>query len=184
MRGLHHTADEPRPSLPGARSSVPSSDPAGVSATHAEQPDSRPDGATPLASPAGQSGHLPPDLTVHAPDVAAPFRAFAGAMVRELAANRHKGDRAGWQQMNGREAVNEVLYHAAKLSYALRQYEQGDGPADKILEFAADIGNCAMMVADVAGVLVPRSPGGFPEHANWENEDLIAMARGEADARG
>lgn len=93
---------------------------------------------------------LPP---MHNPDHDQPFAAFVQAMADELAANAHKGDRAGWLTMTYREAVGEVLYHAAKLTYAARQYDQGDGPAEKIREFAADVANCSMMVADICGVL-------------------------------
>jgi hypothetical protein len=91
---------------------------------------------------------------MHNPDHDAPFAAMVQAMADELRANRHKGDRAGWLTMSGREAVSEVLYHAAKLAYALRQFERGEGEGRQVLEFAADVANCSMMVADVAGVLV------------------------------
>ena len=91
---------------------------------------------------------------MHNPDHEAPFEAFVQAMADELRANAHKGDRAAWLQDDPWVLVSEVLYHAAKLSYALRQYRQGDGPAERVLEFAADTANMAMMVADSAGVLL------------------------------
>jgi len=74
---------------------------------------------------------------------------FVGMMAHELAANDHKGNRPGWLQMNESEAVAEVLYHAAKLSYAVRQFRQGDGRIEKVREFAADVANCALMTLDV-----------------------------------
>jgi hypothetical protein len=79
--------------------------------------------------------------------------AFVVRMAEELAANSHKGDRDGWLNAGSRLMVSEVLYHAAKLAYALRQYEQGDGDADQVREFAADVANCSLMVADCGGVL-------------------------------
>lgn len=82
---------------------------------------------------------------------------FFGEMMSELASNAHKGDRPGWLSMTSRDAISEVLYHAAKLAYATRQFEQGDGTPEKVREFAADVANCAMMVADIAGVL-PDAP--------------------------
>jgi hypothetical protein len=70
---------------------------------------------------------------------------FAQAMRNELRANAHKGD---WTGASLSELSFEVLYHAAKLELAIRE---GDKKA--ILEFAADVGNGAMMVADVAEAL-------------------------------
>lgn len=90
---------------------------------------------------------------MHNPDHVEPFETFVRAMADELRANAHKGDRAGWLTMSSREAVSEVLYHAAKLSYACRQHLQEEGELTKVREFAADVANCAMMVADIHGGL-------------------------------
>jgi uncharacterized protein YcaQ len=109
------------------------------------------DSLSPL--PAGAGRLMPP---MHNADHEAPFGEYVRAMARELEANRHKGDRTGWLAQDPRVLVSEVLYHAAKLSYALRQFQQGDGPPERVLEFAADVGNTALMVADAAGVLVPE----------------------------
>lgn len=78
---------------------------------------------------------------------------FVRRMAEELAANSHKGDRHGWKSAGAKVMVTEVTYHTAKLMYALRQYEQGDGDWEDVLEFAADTANCSLMVADCAGVL-------------------------------
>lgn len=86
------------------------------------------------------------------------FEAFVLRMARELATNSHKGDRPGWRRAGSREMVSEVLYHAAKLTYAVRQYEQGDGELEKVREFAADVGNCALMVADCCDAFEPAAP--------------------------
>lgn len=57
--------------------------------------------------------------------------------------------------MTPEKRVSELLYHVAKLTYAQRQYLQGDGPAEQVVELAADVGNCALMVVDGLGLLVP-----------------------------
>jgi hypothetical protein len=74
---------------------------------------------------------------------------FTVLMATELASNRDKGDRPGWLMMSPGEAIGEVLYHAAKLSYAARQFGQGDGSIEQVREFAADVANCALMTLDV-----------------------------------
>lgn len=95
------------------------------------------------------------------------FAAFVQAMADELRANAHKGDRAGWLTMNEREAVSEVLYHAAKLAYAARKFKRGEETAQSVREFAADVANCALMVADVCGVL---EPSGEQQHEQHDHE--------------
>jgi hypothetical protein len=98
--------------------------------------------------------------------------AFATAMCDELAANAHKGRRENWQQMSSERAVAELLYHSAKLAYALRALEDCIDPDEvepaqaAVLEHAADVGNCALMAADVAGVLaVDHHPTQGSTHA-------------------
>jgi hypothetical protein len=83
------------------------------------------------------------------------LEAFVMRMAQEMAANSHKGNRAGWKEVGTRYMISEVTYHTAKLMYALRQYEQGDGLPDKVLEFAADTANCCMIVVDCADVIEP-----------------------------
>lgn len=77
---------------------------------------------------------------------------FADAMRRELAANEHKGD---WKADGGVDLFEDLLYHAAKLGLAL-----GTQNRAAVNEYAADVGNLAMMVADVWGALdaQPDSP--------------------------
>jgi hypothetical protein len=104
---------------------------------------------------AALSHPLPP---LHNPEHDAPFAAFVQAMADELRANAHKGDRAGWLMMSEREAVSEVLYHAAKLAYAARKHRHERTHGDDVLEFAADVANCALMVADVCRVLHSGAP--------------------------
>jgi hypothetical protein len=83
------------------------------------------------------------------------LEAFVVRMAEEMAANSHKGNRPGWKEVGTRYMVSEVTYHTAKLMYALRQYEQGEGPPDKVAEFAADTANCCMIVGDCADVIEP-----------------------------
>ncbi len=86
--------------------------------------------------------------------------AFVAQLENELRENAHKGGRGGpggWVAgMTPDKRINELLYHVAKLSYAQRQYLQGDGDAEQVREFAADVGNCALMVADGLGLLIPE----------------------------
>lgn len=92
---------------------------------------------------------------------ACPCCEFASAMLAEIRANAHKGGRCGlggWIASDYRVLVGEVLYHAAKLSYAARQLAQGDGDRAKVLEFAADTANMAMMVADNLGAFAGSAP--------------------------
>jgi ribosomal protein L34E len=87
-------------------------------------------------------------------------QAFGSVMKAELRANARKGGRggpAGWKQgMSHGERVAELHYHASKLTYAERQYrnrtEYTPGGL-KVVEFAADVGNCAMMILDGHGLL-------------------------------
>lgn len=81
---------------------------------------------------------------------------FFALMVRELAANDGKGNRPGWLEMRPAEAVAELLYHAGKLSLAVREIGSGKTPDPRtsgfslsdVREFAADVANCALMVLD------------------------------------
>lgn len=73
---------------------------------------------------------------------------FLALMRKELHANSHKGDRDGWLGMTSGAALEEVEHHRQKLFYAV-----STSNPDAIKEHAADVANCAMMVADVCGVL-------------------------------
>lgn len=90
--------------------------------------------------------------------------AFALAMQRELEKpnNLEKGP---WTAIHERAHLMEIVYHAGKLARALDALDDAraearvpDSEAVKlaegaVLEFAADIGNHAMMLADSADVL-------------------------------
>jgi hypothetical protein len=73
---------------------------------------------------------------------------FLALMRKELHANSHKGDREGWIRMDRETAMAEVHWHVKKLGMALEANDTG-----LISEHAADVANCAMMLADIAGVL-------------------------------
>lgn len=76
---------------------------------------------------------------------------FRAAMVRKLIANQHKGGRAAWLR-------DEPLWLLRRLRHAVDELEQAlsFGRPD-VLSEAADVGNRAMMIADVAGALgAPR----------------------------
>lgn len=66
---------------------------------------------------------------------------YRSAMQNELAANESKGD---WLARPMSDQVAELRYHVAKLRAAVAC----DLPDERILEFAADVGNHAMFVAD------------------------------------
>lgn len=74
---------------------------------------------------------------------------FARAMERELRANEAKG---GWHDVDPRVLISDTGYHLLKLIRAVRR-----GSPTRILEHAADVANCAMFVADVAGCLTAET---------------------------
>lgn len=120
-------------------------------ATHSAQLD---DGTFAIKYPTGRFRKLaaapqptanPGALSGKYSDVLVPFVAMMDA---ELHANAGKGDRPGWLAMDRKTALLEIYYHVAKLQKAARD----DEPA-RIREYAADVANMAMMLADVCGVL-------------------------------
>jgi hypothetical protein len=87
------------------------------------------------------------------------LRAMRGELVKPE--NMEKGD---WDDQSPDEAMNELWYHVAKLLKAVQSRNDreknnthgvhGVSVANKaVLEFAADVGNCAMIVADACGAL-------------------------------
>lgn len=71
------------------------------------------------------------------------FDSFVERMKIELEANAHKGDQGSWANVSPEVLWNDMMYHAAKLIYAIKH-----GEAGKVEEFAADVANMAMMVRD------------------------------------
>lgn len=82
------------------------------------------------------------------------LRPFYRLMEKELHANAHKGDRPVWLKMTPNECLLEVYHHAAKLQRAIR-----DGDGAGAVEYATDLGNLGMMMADIYGVLAPVPEG-------------------------
>lgn len=82
-----------------------------------------------------------------------PLLAFTAAMDAELRANEpNKGDRADWLARDY-DAVADVKRHVEKLEKALA----ANDPA-RTLEHAADVANCALIVADRAKLLGEHPP--------------------------
>lgn len=73
---------------------------------------------------------------------------FLALMRKELHANSHKGDREAWLRMSLEQALTEIRHHADKLIVPVMNHDR-----EAIREHAADVANCAMMLADIAGVL-------------------------------
>lgn len=91
---------------------------------------------------------------------------FVERMKAELAANAGKGDRAGWMAMSPRELLAEIQHHYAKLHTVAIELDRaqtlrGSGRpvpwsevssiealADLVGEFAVDVANLSMMLAD------------------------------------
>lgn len=109
--------------------------------------------------------------------------AYARAMKAQLM-RPENAEKTDWDDGDHVELMNDVWYHAAKLlkaTRALQSYQEAS-PANgmltqeeteknlrrAILEFAADVGNCAMIVADVTGAL---------EHSE---DDMVGEAGEEA----
>lgn len=90
------------------------------------------------------------------------LRRFVGLMADELAANDGKGNRPGWLTMGRKEALAEVHWHASKLAVEAKEASElplaalrnSAAPA-LVREYAADVANCALMVLDCMGLLLP-----------------------------
>lgn len=104
------------------------------------------------------------------PDEVAVLATFTANMRRELAANSGKGDRPGWMGDTPRSLLAEIQHHYVKLHAVVVEWDrwaQGhearqvpwariDTAHDLtalIAEFAADVANMSMMVADRCGAL-------------------------------
>lgn len=80
-------------------------------------------------------------------------------MYVEMLANAGKGPRRGWLQTRPLTLVLETFYHVAKLQDAVVQKDK-----KRVREYAADVANMAMMLADRCGVLeLARPPGIDPD---------------------
>jgi DNA-directed RNA polymerase subunit RPC12/RpoP/NTP pyrophosphatase (non-canonical NTP hydrolase) len=81
--------------------------------------------------------------------------AFARLMEAKLEKNRHKGNREGWIKDSPRALFDRLRDEVEELGQEI----DADCPASTTGGEAADVGNFAMMIADVAGALkVPAAP--------------------------
>lgn len=103
---------------------------------------------------------------------------FYGLMMEELAANDEKGNRPGWLQMSPAQSVAELLYHAGKLSLAVREVGSGKAPdprtsgftIEDVREFAADVANCALMVLDCTEQTARFAQAPARQHSDTEGD--------------
>lgn len=81
---------------------------------------------------------------------------YADMMKHELSENWIKGDREEWT--NGTysidECFSEIQYHLDKLQNAVEMNKDGSLD-DSVKEYAADVGNCALIFLDVLGLIEP-----------------------------
>lgn len=89
---------------------------------------------------------------------------FLALMRKELHANSHKGDRDGWLKMDVGRATHEIYHHYEKLENAA-----GSRDFPQIAEYCADLANCAMMLADVCGLL--GQPNNKPKKEPEDGEE-------------
>ena len=103
---------------------------------------------------------------------------FKDAMIHELAANAHKGH---WLDGDPsyESLMSEVLYHAFKLALAAKEGHKGG-----VIEFSADVANCAMFIADKMKALeVDSSIKGEGQFWEYDLADgsMLDYWRGRAD---
>lgn len=101
------------------------------------------------------------------PDEVRVLGAFVERMQRELAANGGKGDRPGWTRDTPRDLLAEIQHHYVKLHTVVVEFDREEqglpsrpvpwgatmATRHLIAEFAADVANMAMMLADRCGAL-------------------------------
>jgi hypothetical protein len=111
-------------------------------------------------------------------DAKAHVDTYAKGMINELHANEFKGEYVSSTPDYDR-LTEELIYHAAKLRYAIAL---GDEKA--IMEFAADVGNCAMFVACNHQVLstdlMDMEPADYGEGHSFDSrvkEELLEMSK-------
>jgi hypothetical protein len=108
-------------------------------------------------------------LNAH-PDEAGLLERFVSMMADELAANNSKGNRPGWLEMDRKAAVAEVHWHASKLAVSAKSASLEMSVADPpergtyierrradTCEYAADVANCALILLDCMGLILPPS---------------------------
>lgn len=84
-------------------------------------------------------------------------RRFSQMMMGEFRSNEHKG--VSYQSLSPEQSFAEILKHMSKLYRAMKANN-----VRAIGEHAADVANCALLVADRCNALehyVPSSPGPY-----------------------
>jgi hypothetical protein len=84
---------------------------------------------------------------------------FSKAMLREMVANHSKG--IGTPKLDLGNLKHEMQHHVNKLDRTIEAVFKDKGTSsewlqNRILEFAADVANCAMFYANSANVLTPQ----------------------------
>jgi len=120
----------------------------------------------------GEPHHCEPSAVIGVPrseveEMASVVEEMAREMRMELLANVRKGNRQVWKAMPPMQLLMEVYYHAGKLQQAIVCEDK-----QKIREYAADVANMAMMVADAFGIF--QTPGALlrgekaePKNQEW-----------------
>lgn len=72
---------------------------------------------------------------------------FAGAMEHKLQVNDHK---RGWRGTSEVWMIKKLMEEVQELIEAVFKWLFGKGSKEEVLLEAADVGNCAMMLADMA----------------------------------
>lgn len=83
--------------------------------------------------------------------------AFAAGMKRKLAENAHKGDRDGWRNDSAEALVRRLREEVDEIEVALVA-TPASRRARLVADEGFDVGNFAMMIADVAGGLDVHAP--------------------------
>jgi hypothetical protein len=81
---------------------------------------------------------------------------FRRQMIRRLAQNRAKGDRAGWMALDSKALYTHLSRNALRLAEALAAIRDNGNSRDRrvrVRRDAADVANFAMMITDVAAGL-------------------------------
>lgn len=94
---------------------------------------------------------------------------MARQMTEELAANTFKGDQ--WLDADPGALEHELLYHVVKLLLSGRAQN-----TEGVTEYAADVANCAAILADKLGGLRKPQPGNATLYIELPKDDLRAAA--------
>jgi hypothetical protein len=84
--------------------------------------------------------------------------AFARAMEAKLRKHDAKRGTTGWKRDRAVALAQRLREEVDELDGAAEMFEEGEEPAENVLSEAADVGNFAMMIADVCGALRAPAP--------------------------